>query len=166
MILKLTEGEDKSWTVPSPDLFRELINRVSGHCFDNNLACQRAFRWATLWGRVGLLGLASKNLGDLQAYRELIECQQTGSTRFTFFPKEALERRGNLSVLLRENYWSFKLEWLPKAILLRSRMRGGLRLTHVKRFRKEDRTRDGVSKEGWRLVLLQGCPLFLSLIHI
>ena len=41
-------------------------------------------------------------------------------------------------------------------------MRGGLRLTHVKRYRKEDKTRDGISKEGWRLVLLQGCPTFME----
>ena len=162
VILKYTEGKDASWTVPSPGLFRDLIHRISGQCFDQNLLCQRAFRWASLWGRVGLLGLGSRNLDDIKAYRELVESQVTGGTRFTFFPKEALERRGNLSVLLRENYYSFKTEWLPKAILLRSRMKGGLRLTHVKRYRPDDRTRDGISKEGWRLVLLQGCPQFME----
>ena len=111
---------------------------------------------------MGLLGLASKNIEDIKAYRALVEAQLTGRTKFTLFPKEALERRGNLSVLLKENYYSFKTEWLPKAILLRSRMRGGLRLTHVKRYRPDDRTRDGISKEGWRLVLLQGCPVFME----
>ena len=129
-----------------------------------------------MWGKVGLLGLASHNIADIKEYRAAVEDQLSGKTKFTLFPKDALEKRGNLTVLLRENYADFEVKWLPKAILVRSRMKGSLRLTHIKHYRDDDKTRDGVSKRGWRLALLQGCSLFmeeikkfdqdLSLIHI
>ena len=91
-----------------------------------------AYRWATLWGRVGLIGLASKDLSAVNAYRKMIEEQRSGNTRFTLYPKDALEKRANLSVLLRENYIGFNIKWLAKAIMLRSRLKGGLRVTHIK----------------------------------
>ena len=82
-------------------------------------------------------------------YRKVVEAQMSGPVRFTLFPKDALEKRGNLTVLLRKNLQTFDIRWLPKAILMRSCIRGGLRLTHIKHYRPEDTTRDGVSKRGW-----------------
>ena len=136
--------------------------RVECVCLESDVTCFRAYRWANLWGKVGLLGLASRDIRDLQDYRALIEDQILGNTKFTIFPKDALERRGNLSVLLRSNLKTFDIKWLPKAILLRSKIKGGLRLTHLKHYRDDDRTRDGASKKGWRLALLQGCPQFME----
>ena len=132
VILKWNPETDKSWTIPAPDLFEDLMSRLECVSLEQDIVCFRAYRWANLWGKVGLLGLASGDLRDIREYREMIENQMLGRTKFTMFPKEALERRGNLSVLLRANLRSFDLKWLPKAILLRSRMKGGLRLIHVK----------------------------------
>lgn len=162
VILKWNPETDKSWTIPAPDLFEDLMSRLECVSLEQDIVCFRAYRWANLWGKVGLLGLASGDLRDIREYREMIENQMLGRTKFTMFPKEALERRGNLSVLLRANLRSFDLKWLPKAILLRSRMKGGLRLTHVKYYRDDDKTREGNSKKGWRLALLQGCPQFME----
>ena len=162
MVLKYDPATDKSWTLPGVELFQELINRVYCVCLEFDLTCYRAHKWATMWGKVGLLGLSSANLKDMQEYREVIEDQEHNNTNFTIFPRDALEKRGNLTVLLRENLRTFNTDWLPKAILLRSRIRGGLRLTHIKHYRPEDKTRDGVSKRGWRLALLQGCPQFMD----
>ena len=158
VVLKFNTKTDKTWAVPSPDLFRELANRVQVYCMEHDLACARAYRWGTLWGRVGLLGLASKSTDDINGFRRAVENQISGDTHFTLFPKDVIQRRGNLSVLLRDNFWSFDVDWLPRAILMRTRMKGGLRNTHVKHYSESDYTRDGVSKAGWRLVLMQGCP--------
>ena len=143
-------------------MFNILVNRVTVYCLERKLECAQAFRWTSLWGRVGLVGLASRSLKDIQQFREAVEEQMSGPTKYTLFPKDALHRRGNLSVLLRENFWSFDVEWLPKAILVRSRMKGGIRLTHIKKYTENDYTRDGVCKDGWRLVMMQGCPEFMS----
>ena len=162
IVLKYDPDSDKDWTIPAPDLYQELINRVTCEIMERDLPCGDAYRWATLWGRVGLIGLASKDIAALNAYRKIVEDQMTGRVRFTLYPKDAIEKRANLSILLRENYIGFKVKWLPKAIMLRSRMRGGLRVTHIKTYRDDDKSRNGVSKAGWRLVLLQGCPRFLK----
>ena len=162
VVLKYDPRVDKFWTVPKPELFQELMARVAGIALELDISCYKAYRWATLWGKVGLLGLASSNIQDIKDYRQVIEEQMSGPVRFTIFPKDALERRGNLTVLLRENLRHFNVLWLPKAILIRSRMRGGLRITHIKHYHSEDRTREGLSKEGWRLALLQGCPEFMD----
>ena len=103
------------------------------------------------------------DLDLLNDFRRTVEDQLLGETRFTLFPRDALEKRGNLSVLLRADFRLFDVRLIPKAILLRSpRLRGGLRVTHVKHYNKDDFSRNGSCKEGWRLVLLQGCPTFME----
>ena len=162
VILKFNPETDKTWTVPDPSTYQDLINSASGRIVERNLPCGAAYRWANLWGKVGLLGLSPKNMDHVREFRALIEEHMAGRTRFTLFPKDALDKRDNLSVLLRDNFLTFKAEWLPQWIITRSRIRGGLRVTHVKEYAESDRTRSGTSKRGWRLVLLQGCPLFMK----
>ena len=95
----------------------------------------------------------------------MIEAQKLGPIKFTIFPKEALDRRGNLSVLLRENFRAYKVECLPRAILTNTRsLKGGLKVTHWKAYPDTARSRAGASKKGWRLVLLQGCPELMESI--
>ena len=82
IVLKFDPRVDKAWTVPDPELFTELMNIVQGHCYERKLNCQRAYRWATLWGKVGLLGLASRNVKVLTDYREAVEDQLSGQIYF------------------------------------------------------------------------------------
>ena len=66
-------------------------------------------------------------------------------------------------MLLRDNFKEITPTCLPAAIFRRNRgLKGSLRSTHVKTYGKDDKTRAGVSKHGWRLVLLQGCPSFMK----
>ena len=104
VVLKYDPDCDEDWTVPEPSLFHDLINRVDCRIRDAKMSCASAYRWANLWGRVGLLGLSPRNLDLLNQYREIIEAQILGNVRFTLFPKEGLNKRGNMSVLLRENF--------------------------------------------------------------
>ena len=116
-----------------------------------------------MWGKVGLIGLSPKSKELLTEYRRVVEQQVVGTTRFTIFPRDGLEKRGCVSVLLREYYRHFKIELLPKEILRRTKaLRGGLKVTHYKIYKAGDRSRTGASKEGWRLVLLQGTPEFME----
>ena len=139
----------------------------------DDLPCGKIFKWSNLWGKVGLLGLASKNNRLLADFRNLVETQVKGKIHFSIYPRDGLEKKGNVSVLLRETYRDFDINVLAKTILRRTRqLRGGLRVTHVKEYGDRERSRAGASKAGWRLVLLQGTPEFmssleqLSLIHI
>ena len=113
------------------------------------------------------MGLSPCNMTLMAEYRDLIEAQELQSIKFTIFPKEGLEKKGGLTVLLRENFRNFVPECLPGIILARSRkLKGGLKVTHVKTYSSSDRSRAGASKKGWRLIYLQGCPVFMeSLKH-
>ena len=167
VVLKYDPNVDEDWTIPEPRVFKELLVRVDCEILENNLDCRKAFKWGNLWGRVGLVGLSPLDMGLLNQFRQAIENQLLGDTKFTLFPRDALEKRGNLSVLLRTDFRSFGVNLLPKAILLRSPLlRGGLRVTHVKHYSDDDYSRSGSCKAGWRLIFLQGCPTFMaSLVH-
>ena len=162
VVLKFNPERDRHWTVPEPNIFHDLINRVEGVIVEENLDCDRVCLWGNMWGKVGLLGLSPKYPDLINQYRVLVEGQILGKTRFTIFPRDALEKKGTVTVLLREQFRSFKTEWLPKSILRRTRkLRGGLRLTHTKTYADTDVSRAGANKKGWRLALLQGCPRFM-----
>ena len=116
-----------------------------------------------MWGKVGLLGLSIKNRDLLTDFRELVEKQVTDSTKFSIYPRDALEKKGNVSVLLRETYRGLDVTLLPRAIFRRNRaLRGGLKVTHVKHYGDDERSRTGAPKRGWRLVLLQGDATFME----
>ena len=109
------------------------------------------------------MGLSPSNMGHLKDYRDLIEAQTLRDIKFTIFPKDGLEKKGSLTVLLRENFRNLIPTCLPGMILSRSRkLRGGLRVTHVKTYAETDKSRAGASKKGWRLVYLEGCQVFLT----
>ena len=129
----------------------------------NRLPCYKAKKWANLWGKVGLLGLSPRVPTDLEDYRTVIEGLPNETHTFTIFPRDAVENRGSVSVLLRDSFDEYKPECIPAALFVGNRgLKGSLRATHVKTYSKTDKTRAGSSKEGWRLVLLQGCPQFMK----
>ena len=163
VVLKWDTRVDPNWTVPDPALFHDLLNRVTCEILERDLACGSIRKWTNMWGKVGLVGLSPKSTALLTEYRELVERQVVGSTKFTIFPRDGLEKKGCVSVLLREYYRHFKIELLPKEILRRTKaLRGGLKVTHFKSYKAGDRSRTGASKEGWRLILLQGTAEFMS----
>ena len=163
VIIKFNPQTDKTWTIPEPMVYNDLLNRVEGQICEENNPCARAYRWANLWGKVGLLGLAPTNKDHLTEYRKIIEQQELGCTRFSMIPKDALDSKGNVSVLLRLPFRSFKREWLASSLLNRTRgLKGSLRVTHTKSYTHKDFSRNGTCKDGWRLFLLQGCPTFME----
>ena len=163
VVLKYDSEVDTDWTVPDPTIFRDLLGLVDTESLECDHPCKKAFRWGNLWGRVGLVGLSTANMDHIIQYRKTVENQILRNTRFTLFPRGALEKKGNLTVLLREGFRTFDVTYLPKAILLRSPLlRGGLRVTHIKHYADDEYSRTGACKAGWRLVLLQGCTVFME----
>ena len=163
VLLKLDEATDNKWSVPDTQLFHGLTNRLESRIMRDDLPCGAVLKWSNLWGKVGLLGLSVKNAALLSDFRNLVESQVKGSIRFSIYPRDALEKKGNVSVLLRETYRDFDIGVLAKTILRRTRkLKGGLRVTHVKEYGDKERSRAGASKAGWRLVLLQGTPDFMA----
>ena len=80
---------------------------------EQKLKCGDVLRWTNLWGKVGLMGLSVKDRDMLRDFRELVEKQVTGTTKFSIYPRDALEQKGNVSVLLRETYRGLDVTQLP-----------------------------------------------------
>lgn len=151
-----------NWTIPEPREFHSLMNRAECFMIDNKLPCYNAHKWGNLWGKVGLVGLSAKVPRHIEDFRTVIEGLSTDTLTFTIFPRDAVENRGSISVLLRDTFKEFSPKCLPAAIFRRNKgLRGSLRATHTKTYGAEDKTRSGASKKGWRLILLQGCSEFM-----
>ena len=150
------------WIVPDTGEFHDLVHRAECHMIENNLQCFKARKWSNLWGKVGLLGLSPKNIQHLHDYRRVVESVPNEHHTFTLFPKDAVENRGSVSVILREQFRSFNPRCVPASLFSLNRgLRGALRVTHSKTYGANEKTRAGTSKAGWRLLLLQGCPEFM-----
>ena len=150
------------WSVPSTKIFKELINRAECFMIEKRLTCYKARKWSNMWGKVGVIGLSPRHREDMDNYRTIIEGSPTEELTFTLFPKAAVENRGSISIILREQFSSFRETCLPASLFsLNKGLRGSLRVTHTKAYGDEEKTRAGISKQGWRLILLQGCPEFM-----
>ena len=150
------------WFVPDTADFHDLINRAESTMIEQNLQCFKARKWSNFWGKVGLLGLSPKNTQHLHQYRSAVEASPTRDLTFTLFPREAVENRGSISLVLRDQFRSLSAKCVPASLFSLNRgLRGNLRVTHSKAYSSNDKTRTGISKAGWRLLLLQGCPEFM-----
>lgn len=155
-------GSATPWTVPETKDFHSLISRIECYMINKGLQCVKAKKWANLWGKVGLIGLSPKNPEHITEFRTVVEGLATDKLAFTLFPKDAVENRGSISVLLRDTFKEYDPKCVPAALFLGNKgLRGSLRATHVKKYKPGDKTRNGVNKDGWRLLLLQGCPAFM-----
>lgn len=161
-----TDGSRAKWTVPDPDVYRDLINRSECYMATNRLPCLKAVKWTNLWGKVGLVGLSAREAEHLEDYRTVIEALHDDNYQFTIFPREGVDKKGSISIVLTEQFRSFEPLCLPECLFLRNKcLKGALRVTHIKTYRDGDKTRAGRSKKGWRLVLLQGCQDFMRCLE-
>ena len=116
-----------------------------------------------MWGRVGLVGLSARDPDHIRAYRNLVEQLEDDRYCFTIFPRDAADKRGSISILLQENFRAFNPMCLPGSLFSRNRgLTGALKVTHIKTYREEEKSRSGLSKKDWKLVLLQGCGSFMK----
>ena len=77
-------------------------------------------------------------------------------------PKDLVVEQSSISTLLRHEHRGFNLEDLPEAIFQRNDLEGTLEITHSRTYGASDKTRAGQPKEGWRLVFMVGCPVFMK----
>ena len=143
-------------------MFNDIVNRAECVMVGHRLACISAQKWSNMWGKVGLIGLSAKNPDHIREYRNVVEQLQDDNYSFTLFPRDAVDKRGNITVLLLDSFRAFDPTCLPGALFTRNRgLRGTLRATHIKTYPPGEKSRNGQLKDGWRLVLLQGCPAFM-----
>ena len=128
-----------SWTVPDPQIFNDLINRAECLMSKRSLPCLKTQKWANMWGKVGLVGLCAKNPDNIRQYRNVIEQMEHRHLNFTIFPRDAVDKRGSVSVLLLEKFRAFDPLCLPELLFLRNKgLRGALKVTHIKTYQDDE----------------------------
>ena len=156
---------DEFWSIPDIQLFHDVINRVECQVLDMKNGMESTLVWAKESAACGYFGLHSKSIPELEAWRRLITQQEVEGFLFNSFPQSAMVPTNEYSVMLRSNTRSFRNFWIPWSIFHRNTgLQGTIRITCYKRYGIEDATRNGISKEGWRLVYFVGDKRFQDAI--
>ena len=140
------------------------MNRIQCKILRDDLEFGDALQWVNVWDTVGVLGLGTADLQKLQAFGDFVEGTIIGNTVFGMVPKEiVIEETAELSAILKNDLRDFELDSFPKELLRKNGGLGGsLVITHSKVYGPVDKTRKGQSKDGWKLLFLEGCATFLS----
>ena len=124
----------------------------------------KVLQWTNMWDAVGIMGLSTSDVPLLQKFMDYVSGFGAGVMEYAAVPKEFVVEDSTLSTILRNTHRSLDLESFPMALYHRNpELRGGhLCVTHSRCYGAGDKTRAGQPKEGWRLLFLKGCPIFLK----
>ena len=123
----------------------------------------QVYKWGNTSGGVGILGLNTRDMEVLQELRLFISRMSYKNATWTTFPKNAVLKRFNLTTMLRGDIAAFPLGRLPFALFGRNpTLDGNLTVIKSKVFSASSQTKNGQSMEGWTLVTMQGCDLFME----
>ena len=102
VILRRPDGSDDEYEVFPRKALENLINNVEGKNAASANGLSAAFKFPNMWGEIPLLGLYSADLSLLAGYRFQIELYSDGY-EYQTFPREALDRRLALTMMLWQN---------------------------------------------------------------
>ena len=150
-------GSDDLWLAPKLQLFWDFYGLVDSALSGAWKEFDPVVDWANKWGAVGLMGLHSHNLQLLEEFRVVLTTKILQGYEFSSFPKEALTRSPNYTLILKSNMRTFDLTQLTSTLLDKNRetLVGSLYPTQIKYFSNKNVTRQGESKAGWRMVVFK-----------
>ena len=161
VILRRTDGSDEEYEVFPRKALENLINSVEGKNAASANGLSAAFKFANMWGEIPLLGLYSADLSLLAGYRFQIELYSDGY-EYQTFPREALDRRLALTMMLWQNLEAIKTPDITPNLMDRNPgLAGGVKVARMKVFRASDMDARGESMLGARLAQLDGNESFL-----
>ena len=154
------------WMIPTRQQFHDFINTLECHIITTNKSLMSVMKWSNIWDEVGLLGLSTKDLGQLDAFCNYLMSKSVGGMVFTVVPKDMVTTGTTIITLLKNNYRNYDLEILPEALFQRNLyLYGELVVSKSRIFGANDRTLKGEPKEGWRHVELQADPVFMKVLE-
>ena len=151
-----------AWDTPKIDLVRDFASFLLCTIADLKLEFGTILRWTNPWGNVVVMGLDTADLDLLQKFRTFFTTLRFAQHYFNTFPKDAMTSSLGISVMLKNDLREFKEEFLTEALFARNNLFGVLETVEAETYTASDTTRAGVSKNGWRSVLLEGDETFLA----
>ena len=152
----------ESWDTPNIDKVRDFASYLTCQIAENKLDFSTILRWTNPWGNVAVMGLDTSNLDLLMKFRIFLNTLSYAHQNFNTFPKDAITDNLGISILLRSDLREFQEKHLAEALFARNDLSGILETVQAETFTASDRTRAGVSKNGWRSVLMEGDEEFLK----
>ena len=120
-------------------------------------------KWNNLWGNVGVVGLTAKSVPKLKQFRDNLLNFRFRGRFFTSVLKESVAGNSGITVLLRNNLRGYNLGCFSCALMRDNpRLKGSVQVHQSQQFGDRDKTRQGESKAGWRLVSLTASASFLT----
>ena len=151
-----------SWDTPSIEKVRDFASYLTCQIADLKLDFGAVLRWTNPWGNVAVMGLDSSDLDLLLRFRTFLSTLRYIHQFFNTFLKDAMTDNLGISILLRSDLQVFQEKHLAEALFARNDLSGILETLQAETFTASDKTRAGVSKSGWRNVLMEGDDEFLK----
>ena len=156
VLLACIRGQ-KEWKIPPLETFFDVMGMVECELIAQNSPFLSALKWSSPWGKIGLIGLATKNLEKLQGFRNFLAKFHIHNFDFITVPRDLLDPKNIVTILLRENHRTFRADLIPVALLQRNNiLKGRLRTLRVRHYNPDEISSNGASKRGWRTVVLEG----------
>ena len=157
-------GSNDNWIATEQDLFFDFMGLVESALLKSWRRCEAALDWYNTWGTIGLVGLHSSEEEEMLGLRTLITTKSLRGKEFNTYPKDTLTRSPDYTVILKRHQRTIDLGGLAERLVKsnRSLLQGSLIPTHIKMYSSKDVTRSGLSKKGWRPVVLKGDPKMVA----
>ena len=102
-------------------MFQDFVGHVESALAREWLHLEGVWEWGNAWGETGLLGLHSHDKQKLNELRTLITTKCMQGKEFNTFPKEALVRSPDYTVILKSNMRTLHLDSLVERIIRHNR---------------------------------------------
>ena len=156
VLVECTDG----WKIPDVLQWEEFTNAFEVKIITEFPELKYVLKQANRWRGCGSFGLDGSNLELLERWRDLVPQM---NPNFNTFPRDALMVSQEVSIMMKSELRSFPLQSVPSALFSRNTsLQGRCRVTYSKTYGAHEFTMNEESKDGWRLVYLEGDSLFLQ----
>ena len=146
------------WEVPDFETAADFLNDVICNMYNQEAPFADTYDRTGKWGLMTTILLKSAEPQLMEDFRQHLTHSTYNAMDFDSFPRDVATVRPDLSILLRSNMKSFKIEVLPTILFRRNkdRLAGSLRVLSTKYFPTGEKSQKGESKETWRQIQLKG----------
>ena len=156
-------GSGDEWGLFDKKTLEQMINFIENSNANSANGLSAAYKYANMWGKVPIIGLFSKDIETMNGYRFRIELYKKDGLEFQTFPRQTLNRRMALTVMMWPNLEGIETQSFCPNLLDRNRgLRGGVKVLKYKTFRSNDLDTKGQSMLGARLLQLDADETFLK----
>ena len=160
-------GAPGGWGLTPREIFDNVMTVVQNRNTQLKNGANLAVLYCSVSAGVPIIGFSPAMIRQIDLFREQIERLTMANSRFQIMPKTSLIQRHAIMVMLWQPHILMELAYIPAQLFERNPgLKGGLRITKVKHFRKTDIDRQGKSMEGVQMIQLEGNAEFLQSLQL